>query len=215
MLDQQLFTFVTAPVVTTPSGATMQAPGTNNEAERTLRNPAGARDTGRTTKTPCGSATANGECQRARVPAPAPCDFHSIHGHRRSPPMAGDWSKLLRTAPKEMQAYSNHAIAARSPLSEAERIGAVAALAADFPPNVTFPLLIEIPLSATLRCASVALDTRHTIDSYVLFDILTLTRNPPCCCGGSFLSHSNTHKTPGVLSFFPVALPIRLLAMLV
>ena len=33
----------------------MQAPGTNNEAERTLRNPAGARDTGRTTKTPRGA----------------------------------------------------------------------------------------------------------------------------------------------------------------
>jgi transposase len=55
MLDQQLFTFVTVPRVTTPSGATMQASGTNNEAERTLRNPAGARDTGRTTKTPCGA----------------------------------------------------------------------------------------------------------------------------------------------------------------
>jgi hypothetical protein len=55
MLDRQLFTFVTAAAVTTPSGATMQAPGTNNEAERTLRNPAGARDTGRTTKTPRGA----------------------------------------------------------------------------------------------------------------------------------------------------------------
>ena len=55
MLNRQLFTFVTAPAVTTPSGARMQAPGTNNEAERTLRNPAGARDTGRTTKTPQGA----------------------------------------------------------------------------------------------------------------------------------------------------------------
>lgn len=55
MLDQQLFAFVTTAAVTTPSGATMQAPGTNNEAERTLRNPASARDTGRTTKTPRGA----------------------------------------------------------------------------------------------------------------------------------------------------------------
>jgi len=51
MLDRQLFTFVTAPAVTTPSGKTLPIPGTNNEVERTLRNPAGARDTGRTTKT--------------------------------------------------------------------------------------------------------------------------------------------------------------------
>lgn len=51
MLNQQLFTFVTAPAVTTPSGMSVPVPGTNNEAERTLRNPAGARDTGRTTKT--------------------------------------------------------------------------------------------------------------------------------------------------------------------
>jgi hypothetical protein len=51
MLDQQLFTFVTAPAVTTPSGMTQPVSGTNNEAERTLRNPASARDTGRTTKT--------------------------------------------------------------------------------------------------------------------------------------------------------------------
>ena len=51
MLNQQLFTFVTAAAVTTPSGVTTPVSGTNNEAERTLRNPAGARDTGRTTKT--------------------------------------------------------------------------------------------------------------------------------------------------------------------
>jgi transposase len=55
MLDRQLFTFVTTAAATAPSGVTMPAPGTNNEAERTLRNPAGARDTGRTTKTPRGA----------------------------------------------------------------------------------------------------------------------------------------------------------------
>lgn len=51
MLDRQLFTFVTAAAVTTPSGVTLPISGTNNEAERTLREPARARDTGRTTKT--------------------------------------------------------------------------------------------------------------------------------------------------------------------
>ena len=55
MRVKELFTFVTAPAVTTPSGATMRVPGTNNEAERTQRNPAGARDTGRTTKTSRGA----------------------------------------------------------------------------------------------------------------------------------------------------------------
>lgn len=55
MLNQQLFTFVTAPAVTTPSGVTTPVSGTNNEAERTLRNPAGARDTGRATKTQRGA----------------------------------------------------------------------------------------------------------------------------------------------------------------
>ena len=55
MLDRQLFTFVTAPAVTTPSGITLPVSGTNNEAERTLREPARARDTGRTTKTQRGA----------------------------------------------------------------------------------------------------------------------------------------------------------------
>lgn len=55
MLEQQLFTFVTAAAVTTPSGVTTPVSGTNNEAERTLRDPAQARDTGRTTKTPRGA----------------------------------------------------------------------------------------------------------------------------------------------------------------
>ena len=48
MLSQQLFTFVTAPPVELPTGETVPVAGTNNEAERTLRNPAQARDTGRT-----------------------------------------------------------------------------------------------------------------------------------------------------------------------
>lgn len=50
MLDEQLFTFVTAAPVQTPRGETVSVPGTNNEAERTLRSPAQARDTGRTNK---------------------------------------------------------------------------------------------------------------------------------------------------------------------
>ena len=51
MLAQQLFTFVTAPVVQLPNGETASVSGTNNESERTLRSPAQARDTGRTNKT--------------------------------------------------------------------------------------------------------------------------------------------------------------------
>lgn len=55
MLAQQLFTFVTAPPVTTPTGQSIPVAGTNNEAERTLRNPATARSTGRTNKTAVGA----------------------------------------------------------------------------------------------------------------------------------------------------------------
>jgi len=51
MLARQLFTFVTAAPVTTPSGETAPVAGTNNESERTLRGPALARKTGRTNKT--------------------------------------------------------------------------------------------------------------------------------------------------------------------
>jgi hypothetical protein len=55
MLDRQLFTFVTAAPVATPQGTTQPVPGTNNEAERTLRGPAMARKMGRTNKTPAGA----------------------------------------------------------------------------------------------------------------------------------------------------------------
>jgi hypothetical protein len=55
MLAQELFTFVTAPPVATPTGETVPVAGTNNEAERTLRKPATARDTGRTNKTMVGA----------------------------------------------------------------------------------------------------------------------------------------------------------------
>jgi transposase len=51
MMAKQLFTFVTAKPVEQPNGQTAPVSGTNNEAERTLRNPAQARDTGRTNKT--------------------------------------------------------------------------------------------------------------------------------------------------------------------
>jgi hypothetical protein len=50
MLARELFTFVTAPPVATVHG-TLPVAGTNNESERTLRNPAEARKTGRTSKT--------------------------------------------------------------------------------------------------------------------------------------------------------------------
>jgi transposase len=51
MLAKQLFTFVTAKPVQQPNGEMKPVAGTNNEAERTLRNPATARATGRTNKT--------------------------------------------------------------------------------------------------------------------------------------------------------------------
>jgi transposase len=55
LIDEQLFTFVTAEPVTQPNGTTQAVGGTNNEAERTLRNPAQARKTGRTNKTTAGA----------------------------------------------------------------------------------------------------------------------------------------------------------------
>jgi hypothetical protein len=51
MIAKQLFTFVTAKLVEQPNGNTAPVAGTNNEAERSLRNPAQARKTGRTNKT--------------------------------------------------------------------------------------------------------------------------------------------------------------------
>jgi hypothetical protein len=51
MLARQLFTFVTAQPAAQPNGVTPPLGATNNEAERTLRNPATARKTGRTNKT--------------------------------------------------------------------------------------------------------------------------------------------------------------------
>jgi hypothetical protein len=55
MLDQELFRFVTTPATTQPNGTTQPAPGTNNEAERTLRGPALARKTGQTNRSPIGA----------------------------------------------------------------------------------------------------------------------------------------------------------------
>ena len=55
MLAEQLFTFVTAAPVETPTGEVVPVAGTNNEAERTLRSAAEARKTGRTSKTPRGA----------------------------------------------------------------------------------------------------------------------------------------------------------------
>jgi transposase len=55
MLAKQLFTFVTAEPAAQPNGASQPVAGTNNEAERTLRNPAEARKTGRTSKTLVGA----------------------------------------------------------------------------------------------------------------------------------------------------------------
>lgn len=55
MLDQQLFTFVTAEPAAQPNGVSQPVAGTNNEAERTLRGAAEARKTGRTSKTLVGA----------------------------------------------------------------------------------------------------------------------------------------------------------------
>jgi len=55
MRDRELFVFVTAPAVEQPNGEIKPVAGTNNEAERTLRNPAQARVTGRTDKAQSGT----------------------------------------------------------------------------------------------------------------------------------------------------------------
>jgi transposase len=55
MLDEQLFTFVTAEPAAQPNGTSKPVSGTNNEAERTLRGAAEARKTGRTNKTAVGA----------------------------------------------------------------------------------------------------------------------------------------------------------------
>lgn len=55
LLADELFTFVTAKPVEQPNGEVQAVGGTNNEAERTLRNPAQARKTGRTSKTVAGA----------------------------------------------------------------------------------------------------------------------------------------------------------------
>jgi len=54
-LAKELFPFVTAEPVTQPNGKSIPVSGTNNEAERTLRNQAQARQTGRTNKTILGA----------------------------------------------------------------------------------------------------------------------------------------------------------------
>jgi hypothetical protein len=54
-IREQLFTFVTASPVEQPNGITKPVAGTNNEAERTLRDAAQSRKTGRTNKTAAGA----------------------------------------------------------------------------------------------------------------------------------------------------------------
>lgn len=54
-LKDELFTFVLSAPVEQPNGARPPLGGTNNEAERTLRNPAQSRVTGRTSQTPAGA----------------------------------------------------------------------------------------------------------------------------------------------------------------
>jgi transposase len=54
-VKEELLTFVTAEPVRQPNGTIQPVSGTNNEAERTLREPATARKTGRTNKTSTGA----------------------------------------------------------------------------------------------------------------------------------------------------------------
>src|SRR5262249_22858602 len=58
LLAGELFTFVKAKAVEQPNGESQSVGGTNNEAERTLRNPAEARKTGPTSKTVLGARRA-------------------------------------------------------------------------------------------------------------------------------------------------------------
>lgn len=51
----ELFVFVETPPPDQPNGEAKPVSGTNNEAERTMRNPAAARDMGRANKTPSGA----------------------------------------------------------------------------------------------------------------------------------------------------------------
>jgi hypothetical protein len=53
--DDQLFTFVTTPSAVRPNGTVLEASGTNNESERTLRSAAMARKTDRASKTVSGA----------------------------------------------------------------------------------------------------------------------------------------------------------------
>jgi hypothetical protein len=55
MLNKELFVFVTAGSAPQPNGVAVPVGPTNNEAERTLRNPAQARNTGRTNKSLSGA----------------------------------------------------------------------------------------------------------------------------------------------------------------
>ena len=55
MLNKELFVFVTAAAANQPNGVPVPVGPTNNEAERTLRNPAQARKTGRTNKSQSGA----------------------------------------------------------------------------------------------------------------------------------------------------------------
>jgi hypothetical protein len=54
-INRELFQFLTVAPPVQPNGAAQAVDGTNNESERTLRNPAQARDTGRTNKTQRGA----------------------------------------------------------------------------------------------------------------------------------------------------------------
>ncbi len=125
MLDKQLFTFVTAEPAQQPNGACQPVAGTNNEAERTLRNPAAARDTGRANKA-CEARVARRSCERAGITACVLEDIH-IHAcqcHRRDRTMAASGRKLFQQAATEAEVESARPIDSRRTLASPRRLTA-------------------------------------------------------------------------------------------
>ena len=95
--------------------------GTNNESERTLRNPAEARDTRRTTKTPLG-APSNDQCQRVGIVASILAVADVDEGHRGNPALGPDGPQLLRGTDRQTRPDGLHFINPRSYRAASQRI---------------------------------------------------------------------------------------------
>ena len=77
LLAEELFTFVTAKPVEQPNGETQTVGGTNNEAERTLRNPAAGAQDGPDQQDDARRPAANDRDQCAGIAAAVPDDVHA------------------------------------------------------------------------------------------------------------------------------------------